>query len=179
MMRKLILLLALVALPSGAETKKPTSFYDLSARSLAGKPVALKIYRGKVALVVNVASECGFTPQYRGLQALHEKYGPRGLVVLGFPSNDFGGQEPGSAAQIQQFCSSKFHVTFPMFQKVQVRGGPGQSPVYRFLSQKGDIPGWNFGKYLVDRKGKPIGFYGSMVTPESPELLQAIEAALK
>ena len=175
-MKKLFLLM--MALPLGALAAS-ASLYDFTVKSIDGKPVPLKAYQGKVALVVNTASECGFTPQYEGLESLYEKYKKQGLVVLGFPSNDFGGQEPGSSAEIQQFCSSKFHVTFPMFEKVTVRVGKDQAPVYKFLSSNGDIPSWNFGKYLVNKQGKLISFFGSTTTPEDPKLIAAIEAALK
>ena len=171
--------LTLLALPLAALAASPASLYDFTVQSLDGKPVPLKTYQGKVALVVNTASECGFTPQYEGLEKLYEKYQKRGLVVLGFPSNDFGGQEPGSSEQIQQFCSTKFHVTFPMFEKVTVRVGAGQAPVYKFLSSNGDIPSWNFGKYLVNKQGKVVAFFGSTTKPEDPKLTGAIETALK
>lgn len=170
--------LALLALPLGALAAS-ASFYDYTVNSLDGKPVPLKSFQGKVALVVNTASECGFTPQYEGLEKLYEKYQKQGLVVLGFPSNDFGGQEPGSSAEIKQFCSSKFHVTFPMFEKVTVRVGAGQAPVYKFLSSNGDIPSWNFGKYLVNKQGKMVAFFNSTTKPDDPKLTAAIEAALK
>lgn len=168
----------LMALPLGALAAS-ASLYDFTVNSIDGKPVPLKTYQGKVALVVNTASECGFTPQYEGLQSLYEKYNKQGLVVLGFPCNDFGGQEPGSSGEIKQFCSSKFHVTFPMFEKVSVRAGKEQAPIYHFLSSKGELPSWNFGKYLVDKQGKLIAFYGSAVKPDDPKLIKAIESALK
>lgn len=171
--------LALLALPLGVLAASPASLYEFTVNSLDGKAVPLKTYQGKVALVVNTASECGFTPQYEGLEKLYQNYAKKGLVVMGFPSNDFGGQEPGSSAEIQQFCSSKFHVTFPMFEKVTVRVGPGQAPVYKFLSSKGDIPSWNFGKYLVNKQGKLVAFFGSTTRPDDPKLVSAIEAALK
>lgn len=170
--------LLLLALPLGALAAS-ASLYDFTVNSIDGKPVALKSYQGKVALVVNTASECGFTPQYEGLQSLYEKYRERGLVVLGFPCNDFGGQEPGSSGEIKEFCSSKFHVTFPMFEKVSVRAGKDQAPIYKFLSSKGDLPSWNFGKYLVNKKGQMIGYFGSATKPTDPKLITAIEAALK
>lgn len=171
--------LALLALPLGALAASSASLYDFTVQSLDGKPVPLKTYQGKVALVVNTASECGFTPQYEGLEKLYEKYQKRGLVVLGFPSNDFGGQEPGSSEQIAQFCSSKFHVTFPMFEKVTVRAGAEQAPLYKFLSSQGNSPSWNFGKYLVNKQGKVVAFFGSTTKPEDPKVTEAIEAALK
>jgi len=154
-------------------------FYAISSPSLAGEPVSFEQYRGRVALIVNVASECGYTPQYAGLQKLHERYGARGFTVLGFPSNDFGRQEPGSAQEIRAFCSSKYRVTFPMFAKVQTKAGAGQSKVYATLQRaSGELPSWNFGKYLVDRQGKVVKFFPSGVEPESGELTAAIEAAL-
>ncbi|HVO29318.1 MAG TPA: glutathione peroxidase, partial [bacterium] len=124
------------------------SFHDLTANSLDGKPVKMSDYKGKVLLVVNTASECGFTPQYAGLEKLYEDYKDRGVVVLGFPSNDFGGQEPGTPAQIRAFCDTKYHVQFPLFEKVKTKGA-GQSPVYAFLTKGHGEPKWNFHKYLV------------------------------
>jgi glutathione peroxidase len=153
--------------------------YDAEAKTLEGQPAPLAQYRGRVTLVVNVASECGFTPQYAGLQQLYERYEGRGLTVLGFPSNDFGRQEPGSAEEIREFCSSKYRVKFPMFEKVQTKAGAGQSPVYALLQQgTGVLPKWNFGKYLVGRSGKVLKFFPPDTQPESAELTAAIEAAL-
>ncbi len=153
--------------------------YAGEARTLEGQPAPLAQYRGRVTLVVNVASACGNTPQYAGLQELHERYEAQGLTVLGFPSNDFGRQEPGSAEQIREFCSSKYRVTFPMFEKVQTKAGAGQSPVYGLLEQgAGALPKWNFGKYLVARSGRVLKFFAPDTKPESAELVAAIEAAL-
>jgi glutathione peroxidase len=157
----------------------PASFYALSTTKLSGEPVGLKEYEGKVALVVNTASKCGFTPQYKGLQALYSELSPRGFVILGFPSNDFGGQEPGTSEEIKQFCELNYKVTFPMFSKVVTKAGPDQSPIYSWLGQTGNLPKWNFSKYLIGKAGKVVAFFPSNVTPESPELRQAIEAALK
>jgi len=157
----------------------PASFYALSTTKLSGEPVGLKAYEGKVALVVNTASKCGFTPQYKGLQALYSELSPRGFVILGFPSNDFGGQEPGSSEEIKQFCELNYKVTFPMFSKVVTKAGPDQSPIYSWLGQTGNLPKWNFSKYLIGKDGKVVAFFPSNVTPESPELRQAIEGALK
>src|SRR5262249_47813703 len=154
------------------------SLYDLTADTLAGKPLPLAELRGKVALVVDVASECGFTPQYASLERLYEEYAGRGLVVLGFPSNEFGGQEPGSAEEIRTFCQRNYGVTFPMFAKVKVKAGAAQSPVYKFLTAGRDEPQWNFHKYLVGRDGEVLQAFGSRVKPESTELVDAIEAAL-
>ncbi len=155
----------------------PASLYDLSVNTLEGEPQPLSIYKGKVALVVNVASECGFTPQYEGLEKLYESYKDRGFVLLGFPSNDFGGQEPGDRKQIREFCSTKFHVTFPMFEKVKTTGA-GQSPVYAFLSEKNGEPKWNFHKYVVGKDGKVAAAFPSEVAPDSAALKGAIDAAL-
>ena len=154
------------------------SFYDLRAKNLDGTPADLTQYKGKVLLVVNTASECGFTPQYAGLEKLYEEYKDKGLVILGFPSNDFGKQEPGSPAEIKKFCETKFHVTFPMFEKVATKGD-GQSPVYKFLAAKNGEPKWNFTKYLVGKDGQVRTSFPSKVTPEAKELRDAIDAALK
>jgi glutathione peroxidase len=172
-------LLALVLLLGGAATAQegPMSFFDLSTHTLDGKSQSLSAYRGKVLLVVNTASECGFTPQYGGLEKLHEQYAPKGFAVLGFPSNDFGEQEPGSAEQIRTFCSSNYGVTFPLFEKVTTKG-PGQSPVYAFLTKAHGEPRWNFHKYLVGKDGQVVAAFPSKVTPESAELRTAIDQAL-
>lgn len=154
------------------------SFYDLKVNTLAGTPADLGAYRGKVALVVNVASQCGYTPQYAGLEKIYREMAPKGVVLLGFPSNDFGGQEPGSPEEIQQFCKRTYDVTFPLFEKVVTKAGPGQSPVYAFLGETGNLPAWNFSKYVVDRNGKVVAFFPSRVTPDAPELRAAIEKAL-
>lgn len=154
------------------------SLYDLTVNSLDGKPVDLGQYKGHVVLVVNVASKCGFTPQYAGLEKLYLDYKDKGFFVLGFPSNDFGGQEPGTPQEIAAFCTSKYNVTFPMFEKV-VTKGPGQSPVYQFLTTGFPAPTWNFCKYLVDKNGKVLKEFPSKVTPESKDLRDAIDAALK
>ena len=142
------------------------------------KPQPLCQYAGKVLLVVNTASYCGFTPQYEGLEALHAKYAARGLVVLGFPSNDFGQQEPGNAQQIAELCFNTYGVKFPMFAKTVVKG-PGAHPIYAALSKTtGQAPGWNFHKYLVDRKGRPVASFSSDVAPNSAALAAAIDKAL-
>jgi glutathione peroxidase len=155
------------------------NFYALETESLAGEAVGLDQYQGKVALVVNVASQCGYTKQYAGLQELHETYADRGLVVMGFPSGDFGGQEFDSAQEIREFCDSRFGVTFPMFAKGGVKEGESQSDIYAFLGgATGQLPGWNFGKYLVDKDGKVLQFFETRTAPNDPELIAAIEAAL-
>jgi glutathione peroxidase len=161
-----------------AERKKPMSLFEMTVNTLEGKPQSLTTFKGKVVLAVNIASECGYTPQYEGLQKLYADYKDKGLVILGFPCNQFGGQEPGSADQIRNFCSTKFHVTFPLFEKLDVKG-PKQAPVYAFLTAQHGEPAWNFHKYLVGKDGQVIAAYKSGVTPESAELRGAIEAALK
>jgi glutathione peroxidase len=161
------------------EAMSAQSLWSLEAESLGGEKVPLAQYEGQVVLVVNVASECGFTPQYGELQTLQDKYAARGLVVLGFPSNEFGGQEPGSPAEIQQFCQENYGVSFPMFAKVQTGVGPEQSPVYAMLGgATGTLPGWNFGKYLVSRDGKRARFFDSLTEPLSDELVAAVEEEL-
>jgi glutathione peroxidase len=135
-------------------------------------------YQGKVTLIVNVASQCGYTPQYKGLQALHTELKDKGFAVLGFPCNDFGAQEPGSADEIRTFCSTKYAVDFPMFAKIGTKKGNEQSPLYAMLEQAtGKLPGWNFCKYLVGKDGKPIAFYASGASPDGKELRDAIAAA--
>ncbi len=153
------------------------SLHDISATTIDGEAQSLADYKGKVLLVVNTASECGSTPQYAGLEGLWRHYRDRGLVVLGFPSNDFGAQEPGKEAEIKEFCSTKFHVSFPMFAKVKVMGD-GQSPVYRYLTADYGEPKWNFHKYLVSRDGKVIKAFPTSTAPEDPALRAAVEAAL-
>jgi glutathione peroxidase len=153
------------------------SLYDLTAHTLEGAAQPLSAYKGKVALVVNVASACGYTPQYDGLEKLAAAYKDKGLVVLGFPSNDFGAQEPGTAEEIRAFCSTKYHVSFPLFAKVATKG-PSQSPVYALLGAKDGGPKWNFHKYLVGKDGAVIAGFPSKITPDGAELKQAIDAAL-
>lgn len=153
--------------------------YSLSVKTLEAQAAPLSQYRGQVTLLVNVASACGYTPQYAGLQRVYSKYKGQGFAVLGFPSNDFGRQEPGSPEEIREFCSSKYRVDFPMFEKVQTKPGPAQAPVYAALERAaGTLPSWNFGKYLISRSGKVLAFFPSNVEPEAPELTQAIESAI-
>lgn len=154
-----------------------SSLYELNVKTLAGKDTSLGEYKGKVALVVNTASECGYTPQYAGLEKLHAELSSKGLVVLGFPSNDFGGQEPGTAEQIQTFCRTKYGVQFPMFEKVATKGA-APHPVYAFLAAKHGAPKWNFHKYLVGKNGQVLAAFPSSVAPDSPELRKAIDQAL-
>jgi len=161
-----------------------SSVHEFTMDAINGTPTPLASFKGKVLLVVNVASQCGYTYQYEGLQALYLKYKDQGLVVAGFPANNFGAQEPGSNAEIGAFCKSKFGVTFPMFSKISVKGSD-KAPLYQFLTDKnanpktgGEIP-WNFTKYLVDRDGRVLARFDAPVEPESKELTSAIEAALK
>ena len=148
--------------------------------AIDGSPVDLASFDGKVVLVVNVASRCGATPQYAGLQKLYDTYKDRGLVVLGFPANDFLGQEPGTDAQIADFCSSKYHVTFPMFSKITVKGA-NMPPLYKTLTESADPPGaigWNFEKFLLGRNGAIVGRFKTRVAPDDPAVITAVEAAL-
>jgi glutathione peroxidase len=164
---------------SPAATAKSSSVYDFTLDTIDGTPRSLDDLRGKVLVLVNTASECGYTPQYEGLQKLHARYEKRGFSVVAFPSNDFGGQEPGSNEEIKAFCSTKFGVTFPLFAKITVKG-PNKHPLYAMLSQTppaGEVS-WNFNKFLVGKDGHVIARFDSKVTPESPELVQAIEKAL-
>ena len=176
--RKMLVLLAglLAVAPAMAANK----LLDRDFRQLAGKEVVNldRAYGGQVLLVVNTASKCGFTPQYEGLEAMYAKYKDQGFAVLGFPSNDFMGQEPGSEEDIQEFCTLTYGVKFPMFEKVQVRGS-GATPLYRDLAAAtGEAPGWNFHKYLIDREGKVVASFGSRTTPDDPKLVAEIEKLL-
>jgi glutathione peroxidase len=178
----LCLLAALaIAVPSSAAEK--ASILDYTMKNIEGEDAPLSVYRGKVLLVVNVASKCGLTPQYEGLEKLYKKYGDRGLVILGFPANNFAMQEPATNAEIRQFCTVQYGVTFPMFAKILVKG-TYIDPLYAFLTSKktnpefgGEIK-WNFTKFLVDRSGKVINRFELKVAPESDEVVKAIEAAL-
>jgi glutathione peroxidase len=160
-----------------------SSIYDFTLPSIDGQPMPLSGFKGKVVLLVNVASRCGFTPQYKGLEALYEKYKDQGFVILGFPANNFGSQEPGTNQEIKTFCSSKYSVTFPMYSKVSVKGSD-QTPLYQYLTQQadpthsGDIK-WNFTKFLVDRDGHVVQRFESAVTPDSPAVVSAVESALE
>ena len=168
MLRPILTLMGLAALamlsarPAVAGATAP---YDITVKTLAGKATTLAPWRGKVLLIVNTASQCGYTPQYEGLQDLHGRYGKKGLAVLGFPCNQFGGQEPGTSGEIAHFCSTEYGVTFPMFAKIEVNG-TGTHPLYTWLKQAkpGDIS-WNFSKFLVDRKGHVVGRYDSSTEP--------------
>jgi len=156
-----------------------SSIHEFNMNSIDGKPAPLSAYKGKVVLVVNVASRCGYTPQYTGLEALYKKYKDQGLVIVGFPANNFGAQEPGTNEEIKTFCSSKYSVTFPMYSKISVAGND-KAPLYEYLtSAGGGEVKWNFTKFLVGPDGKVIQRFESKVTPESPELVSAVEKAVK
>ena len=154
------------------------SLHTLTVPRLDGAPQPLSAYDGRVLLIVNVASRCGLTPQYTGLEQLYKDLHARGFEILGFPCNQFAGQEPGTPEEIQSFCDARYRVSFPLFGKVDVKPGPGQSPVYAILTASGHVPGWNFAKYLVGKDGTVRQFFASQTAPEAPELRQAIEAAL-
>jgi glutathione peroxidase len=163
--------------------KKPSSVLDFHAKDINGTDVSLSKYKGKVLLIVNTASQCGLTPQYKGLEAAYEKYKDQGLEVLGFPANEFGKQEPGTNEEIKEFCSSKYNVTFPMFSKIVVKG-EGIHPLYDYLTSAQTNPkyagpiAWNFSKFLVNRKGEIVARFEPRVKPDSPEVTSAIEKAL-
>jgi glutathione peroxidase len=159
------------------------NIYDFTMNSIDGQPVSLKSYSGKVVMLVNVASKCGFTPQYAGLESLYEKYKDRGFLIVGVPANNFAQQEPGTNEEIKTFCSRKYNVSFPMMSKVSVLG-EDKTPLYRYLTDKssdpkfaGDIK-WNFTKFLFDRNGNPLARFEPAVTPDSAEVQAAVESAL-
>jgi glutathione peroxidase len=180
-----ILTAIVLAVLTGAQTK-PTggttvpAALNFTMKSIDGKAVDLSKYQGRVVLMVNVASECGFTPQYAGLEALHKKYAAKGLSILGFPSNNFGGQEPGSDPQIAEFCTKNYGVEFDMFSKITVLG-KDQAPLYHYLTTHPKFPGqveWNFEKFLIGRNGEVIGRFKSEVEPLSKQMVGAVEGAL-
>jgi len=160
-----------------------SSLYDIPLKSLAGEDTSLADHKGKAVLVVNVASKCGLTPQYEGLEKLHEQYADRGFSVVGFPCNQFKGQEPGTAEEIQEFCSTTYGVTFPLYEKIDVNG-ENRHPVYDVLTQAADAEGhtgdirWNFEKFLLSADGEVVARFGPLVTPEDEKLVQAIESQL-
>ncbi|MCA8946114.1 MAG: glutathione peroxidase [Planctomycetes bacterium] len=154
------------------------SLYEMKTNTLEGQEADLSAYEGKVSLVVNVASACGLTPQYSGLESMQRELSPRGFTVLGFPCNQFGAQEPGAPAEIREFCTSKFSVSFPLFEKVDVKGD-NQHPVYQFLTADSDVPDWNFTKYLVGKNGQLIKRYAPTTAPDDATLLADIDEALK
>jgi glutathione peroxidase len=159
------------------------ALYDYPINSLDGDPTSLKAYEGKALLLVNVASQCGLTPQYTGLEALQEKYASKGFSVLGFPCNQFGEQEPGTPEEIATFCSTNYGVTFPLFEKIEVNG-EGRHPIYAELEETADAEGhtgdirWNFEKFLVGPEGKVVARFSPLTTPEDPVLVEAIERTL-
>lgn len=184
MVASLVMASPVMANGKSGKTDKVKSVYDFSLKDINGKDVKLKNYRGKVVMLVNVASKCGLTPQYEGLQKIYTKYQGQGFVILGIPANNFGGQEPGTNEEIKTFCSLKYNVTFPMFSKISVKGDD-IDPLYKFLTDKqtnpefgGDIA-WNFNKFLVDRNGKIIARFSPKETPDSEKVIQTLEAALK
>lgn len=165
---------------AAAAMTAPATFYDFTMNSIDNKPVPLKEFKGKVLMVVNVASFCGNTPQYAALEALYEKYKSKGFVVLGFPANEFGQQEPGSNAEIKEFCTSKYNVSFPMFSKIIVKG-EGIHPLYQWLiahSGKSDDIGWNFEKFIIGRDGSVVARISPKTHPDTPEVVAVIEKAL-
>ncbi|MFN2392032.1 MAG: glutathione peroxidase [Pyrinomonadaceae bacterium] len=179
----LISLIGIAVFGFNESTEKPKSVLDFKMKDIDGKDVNLKKYKGNVLLIVNTASKCGYTPQYEGLQVIYDKYKAKGFSVLGFPANNFGGQEPGTEKEIKEFCESKYKVTFPMFAKISVKG-EDQDALYKFLTNKetnpkfaGDIT-WNFNKFLVDRKGNIVARFSSKDTPVSEAVMSAIEKEL-
>lgn len=171
----------LLAATVSAQTPAPSKLQEIPLKDIDGKATTLKAYSGKVLLVVNVASKCGYTPQYEGLEKLHKAYEAKGFSVLGFPCNDFGAQEPGTAEEIKTFCATKYSVTFPLFEKLHVKG-PEQHPLYAALTGKSSpVPGdvkWNFGKFLIGKDGAILKRWDSKTTPDDKELTAAIESAL-
>ena len=167
----------------GKEVQQVQSVHDFTVKSLDSKDIALADYKGKVLLIVNVASKCGFTGQYEGLQKLYETYKDQGLVILGFPANDFLGQEPGTNDEIQQFCTLNYGVTFPVFAKISVKG-KDMHPLYAYLTSEETNPGfggaisWNFNKFLIGRDGKVLARFGTRTKPEDKKLVEAVEQAL-
>lgn len=182
MRRVLSTVLVLLAAAMGASPamSAPATPYDVTFTAIDGKPMPLADYRGKALLVVNTASQCGFTPQYKGLQALWERYRDRGLVVIGVPSNDFGGQEPGQAEEIKQFCETTYRVDFPLADKAVVIGGDAH-PFYQWAAGAfgaDSRPRWNFHKFVIGADGRPVASFPSRTTPDSDEMRKAVEAAL-
>jgi glutathione peroxidase len=177
-----LLFLGAIILMAGS-TFAASNVYAFTLPSIDGNPTPLADFKGKVVLIVNVASQCGYTPQYSALESIYEKYKSEGFVILGFPANNFGAQEPGTNAEIKTFCSRKYNVTFPMYSKVSVKGDD-QTPLYQYLTKDtgapitGDIK-WNFTKFLVDKNGKVVERFEPKVTPDSPEVTSAIEKLLK
>ena len=184
MILSVFILIFIFSLSMVADSEKSSSIYDFIVRDIDGKDVKLSEYQGKVLLIVNVASKCGNTPQYEGLQKIYEEYKEMGLLVLGFPANNFGNQEPGSDQEIKEFCTLNYGVTFPMFSKISVKGADIH-PLYHYLTSQESNPefggeiSWNFNKFLVNPSGKIVARFGSKDKPESEKVVQAIETALK
>ncbi|HEX4119215.1 MAG TPA: glutathione peroxidase [Verrucomicrobiae bacterium] len=180
-MRILTLLLAALSTAQIVKAEADLSLQNIPLNDINGNATSLKTYAGKVILLVNVASKCGNTPQYAGLEAIYEKYKDKGLVIIGVPSNDFAGQEPGTADEIKSFCKKNYGVTFPLMEKVHVKGAK-KCPLYAALTgPQSPFPGeiqWNFGKFLIGRDGKVVARFNPKVKPESTEVVQAIESAL-
>lgn len=189
-MRVLLSILSLMLIGVGntqfvnaADSGEKMNVYDFTVKDIDGNDVSLGTYKGKVLMIVNVASKCGYTPQYEGLQSIYEKYSEQGFVILGFPANNFGHQEPGTNVEIKQFCTTKFDVSFPMFSKISVKG-ENQAPLYQYLTSEetdrefsGDIT-WNFNKFLIGQGGKILNRFASADAPQSDKVVQAIEKAL-
>ncbi len=180
-MKIIILLLILLG---GTMSVLATDIYNFEATSIDGDSISFEQFKGKVILIVNTASKCGFTGQYEGLEKLYQEYKDKGLVILGFPANNFMKQEPGTNEEIKQFCTTTYNVTFPMFSKIDVKGN-NIHPLYEYLTSNEaghDFGGkitWNFNKFLVSKEGKVINRFGSRTTPENPQIVEAIEAALE
>jgi glutathione peroxidase len=173
----------LIGCTTQQETSPVNTLYDIEVETITGQPVSLETYKGEILLIVNTASKCGFTGQYDGLQALYDKYKNQGLVVLGFPSNDFLHQEPGTNEEIQSFCKLNYGVTFPMFAKISVKGAK-QHPLYQYLTSKETNPqfsgkiSWNFNKFLIGGEGQVLARFGSRTKPRDPDLISQLETAL-
>ncbi len=169
--------------PSPTAAPQESSMYDFTLKNIDGQDVKLDAYRGKVTMLVNTASKCGLTPQYEGLQTIYDRYKDKGFTVLGFPANNFMGQEPGTEKEIKEFCTLNYKVTFPMFSKISVKG-EDQHPLYTFLTHKDTNPGfegditWNFEKFLADKNGKIVARFSPKTKPDDPEIIKAIEAEL-
>ncbi len=176
-----VALAAILAVPANAEEKKVTGPLSYKLKDIKGNAVDLSKYKGKVVMLVNVASQCGYTPQYEQLEKIYEKYEKQGLVVIGVPANEFGKQEPGTDEEIEKFCKSKYSVTFPMMSKIVVKG-KGIDPLYTYLTKESKYPGdikWNFTKFLVGKDGQVVARYEPKVKPDDPQVIETIEAELK
>ncbi|MBN2461626.1 MAG: glutathione peroxidase [Candidatus Cloacimonetes bacterium] len=180
----ILLMFLIMTLYSVAEENSMNNIYEIRAKSSGGEEILLERYKGQVILIVNVASKCGFTPQYEGLEKIYQEYRDRGFVILGFPANNFMNQEPGTDEEILNFCRLNYGVSFPIFGKISVRG-KDIHPIYKYLTSKDTNPDfsgkitWNFNKFLISREGKIINRFGSNVTPESTALIDAVEVALE